>query len=199
MSKLVGRRIEEGSSLETITVLRGIWELSLVGLVEFLWRGMVMATALAILPSSSSAEIRTWHRARDARPVEAEYVQLQGTNVLLNYQGNTLTVPIRSLSKQDRQWLKENGRYKTTVNVSRPFTTLDVPKGYTAQITKFTLAGKDFIPADGIVTDNKNAPVILQTQNVYVWLEATRRGDVFRVYPNTTARQRSPWNSAPPQ
>src|SRR5690606_17915044 len=58
---------------------------------------------LLALPWCLRAEVRTWTDLQ-GRTVEAEFVRIQGTTVVLKQAGRTINVPLAQLSAADRQY-----------------------------------------------------------------------------------------------
>lgn len=67
----------------------------------------VIAGILTSILALSSLDAREWTQAASGKKIEAEYIGVDGTNVKLNFKGQTVTVPIASLSGADQAYIKE--------------------------------------------------------------------------------------------
>ncbi|MFT5469831.1 MAG: outer membrane protein assembly factor BamB [Verrucomicrobiales bacterium] len=66
-----------------------------------------LAGIAASILALSTANARTWTQSASGKAIEADYVGVEGTNVQLSFKGQTVSVPIGSLSAEDQAFIKE--------------------------------------------------------------------------------------------
>ncbi len=71
-------------------------------------RSLLVICAVVAVLATANLKARTWTQAATGRTIEAEMVKVEGSNVLLKLaSGQTVPVPLNSLSEADQAYIKE--------------------------------------------------------------------------------------------
>ncbi|MFT5468241.1 MAG: outer membrane protein assembly factor BamB [Verrucomicrobiales bacterium] len=73
---------------------------------------------LTIILAVSGAEARIWTQQNSGKKIEADFVRVEGANVVLKFQGREVRVPLDQLSADDRVFIEGQGRAPSTASAS---------------------------------------------------------------------------------
>ncbi|NOX99434.1 MAG: hypothetical protein GXP30_06855 [Verrucomicrobia bacterium] len=71
---------------------------------------LILTTVASVLVFAMNAEARTWTRAADKKKIEAEFVKVEGDKVTINMKGKDMTLAVSVFSKEDQDFIAEQGK-----------------------------------------------------------------------------------------